>query len=161
MMKAFAATIFLAFGVAAAPAHAFDTYALRVLGFSPDGRHFGFMYYGPHLDAQKFYAEVAVIDAATDRFVAGSPLKITEEMKDDLVDEKFDAEVKAFVVRAEKRAAKLAGQYKIAKPGAVLARVESARSGEYETGPDLPPPEVGAASLVAKHPLLGEMKFVL
>lgn len=161
MTKSFVAAIALVAGLAAAPAHAFDLYALKVLGFSPDGRHFGFMYYAPQFDAQRFHAEVSLIDATTDRFVAGAPIKVTEEMKDDIPEGKFDAELNAFLGRVEKRAAPLVGQHKVSKPGTVMAKVAAARAEEYETTPDKPAPEAGAASITAKHPRLGELKFNL
>ncbi len=161
MTKSFARALFLTAGLAMGPAYAFDTYALKVLGFSPDGQHFGFMYYAPQFDAQRFHAEVSVIDTATDRFVAGSPLKVTEEMAYDLVDEKFDAELKAFLGRVDNKAAKHIGERKIGRPGAVLARVAEARTDEYESSSDKPSAEPGVASITATHPRLGELKFTL
>lgn len=158
---AIAGAVFLAACMTVGPAHAFDIYALKVLGFSPDGRHFGFMYYAPQFDAQRFHAEVTVIDAASDRFVAGAPLRVTEEMKDDIPEGKFDAELKAFLGRVDKRAVKLVGDQKIGKPGVVLARVAEARADDYEQTQDKPAPEAGAASITAKHPKLGDLKISL
>jgi predicted secreted protein len=161
MTKSFVAAIVLVAGLAAGPASAFDLHALKGLGFSPDGRHFGFMYYAPQFEAQRFHAEVFVIDAGADRFVPGAPLKITEEMKEDIPEGKFDAELAAFLGRVEKRSAKLVGQYQVSKPGVVLAKVADARAGEYETTPDKPAPEAGAASITARHPQLGDLKLAL
>lgn len=162
MPKSIFAWFVLAFGLlAAAPAQAFDIFALRVLGFSADGRYFGFMTYGPQVEGQTWFAEAAVIDTNTDRYVAGAPMRFSEEMKDDIPEDKFEAELKAFLGRVDKRAAKVVGQHKLSKPGTVLASVKEARVSDYDHTPDRPPPPVGVKELVASHPKLGDLKLKL
>ena len=52
-----AAAIVLVAGLASTPARSFDILALKVLGFSPDGRYFGFVQYGPQWEASKLVAD--------------------------------------------------------------------------------------------------------
>ncbi|MCC6949070.1 MAG: DUF2259 domain-containing protein [Bradyrhizobiaceae bacterium] len=53
-----------------------EALALKVLGFSPDGRYFGFIQYGGVGDGGEFVAEAHVIDVAADRLVPGMPLRL-------------------------------------------------------------------------------------
>jgi predicted secreted protein len=160
MSKPIAAVLFAA-ALTITPAHAFDILALRTLGFSPDGRYFAFMQYGPQWDASKLFAETYVIDTSTDRFVPGAPARLSNDMKDDADSDKIGPELKAFLARADKRNAALIGKLKIGKPGVVLVRVPEARVDDYEHTPDKPPPPAGVAELTAKHPQLGDLKLKL
>lgn len=160
MSKPIAAVLFAA-ALTLAPAHAFDILALRTLGFSPDGRYFAFMQYGPQWEASKLFAETYVIDAGTDRYVAGVPVRLSSDMKDDADSDNIGPELKAFLARADKRNAPLIGQHRIGRPGAVLARVAEARVADHEHATDKPPPPAGAAEVTAKHPQLGELRLKL
>ena len=160
MSKRIAAVIFAA-GLASTPAQAFDILALKVLGFSSDGRYFAFMQYGPQWDAGKLFAETYVIDASTDRYVSGVPVRVSNDMKEDADSDKIEPEIRAFLDGVGKRTTSLIGQHKIGKPGAVLASVADVRVGDYEHTADKPPPPSGATELTAKHPQLGELKFKL
>lgn len=138
-----------------------DALALKILGFSPDGRYFAFQQYGPQWDASRIYAEVFVIDASQDRFVAGVPLRVGVDMKDDTTEDNFGPQFKAFEATVRKRAASLISTHKIAKPGVVLASATDARAGEYSSGSDMPAAGAGLATLSAKHPALGDLNFKL
>jgi predicted secreted protein len=112
MSKLIAAVLFTA-AIVATPAQAFDILALRTLGFSPDGRYFAFMQYGPQWEASKLFAETYVIDTSTDRFVPGAPARLSSDMKDDADSDKLGPELKAFLARADKRNTALIGKLKI------------------------------------------------
>jgi predicted secreted protein len=155
------AAVLIAATLTATPAQAFDILALRTLGFSPDGRYFAFMQYGPQWEASKLFAETSVIDASTDRYVQGTPARISNDMKDDADSDKIGPELKAFLARADKRNAGLIGKHKIGKPGVVLVRVPEARVDDYEHTTDKPPPGPGAATVKATHPQLGEFTLTL
>ncbi len=155
------AAILLAAGLASTPAQAFDILALKVLGFSPDGRYFAFTQYGPQWDAGKLFAETYVIDASTDRYVQGVPVRVSNDMKEDASSDTIEPELKAFLGRVGKRTASLISQHKIGKPGAVLASVADARVSDYEHSADKPPPPAGSMEVTAKHPRLGELKLKL
>ena len=65
--------------VTAAPtagAVAAEAAALKVYGFSPDGRYFAFAQHGGQGDGGHAYAEITVIDAAQDRFAPGFPVRV-------------------------------------------------------------------------------------
>lgn len=62
--------------LAPAGAQAAEALALKVFGFSPDGRHFGFMQYGGVGDGGEYIAEVSIIDVARDRLVPKMPLRL-------------------------------------------------------------------------------------
>ncbi len=160
MSKRIAAILVVA-GLTASPAQAFDILALKVLGFSPDGRYFAFMQYGPQWDAGKLFAETYVIDASTDRYVQGAPVRVSTDMKEDASSDKIEPELKAFLGRVGQRTASLIGQHKIGKPGAVLASVADTRVGDYEHTEAKPPPPAGATEVTAKHSQLGELKLKL
>jgi predicted secreted protein len=140
-------------------AQAADAFALKVLGFSPDGTRFAFVQYAPRWDASTLNAELGVIDADRDRHVAGSPVRASAEMPDDATEDNIGPALKAFVTRTEKRAAGLLDRHKIARPGTALMQVPEARVGEYGSGSDKP--GVGAAAVTARHPRLGELKLTL
>ena len=136
-----------------------ESLALNVLGFSPDGRHFAFMQYGPQWEASRFAADVVVIDANRDRFVQGSPVRVTADMKDDANEDNIAADLKAFLAKARQRAGSLLNAHKVSKPGILLLRVAEARPDEFGSGSDRPPAGVPAAT--AKHDRLGEFKLQL
>ncbi len=46
MLKRLAVTFTMVLAMGLAPSQAMEALALKVLGFSPDGRHFGFIQYG-------------------------------------------------------------------------------------------------------------------
>ena len=142
-------------------ARAADAAALKVLGFSPDGRYFGFMQYGPQWEAERFHAEVFVIDVNRDRFVAGVPLRIIAKMKDDATDDNIAPHLKAFLASVQKRATNQFGQHKISKPGALLARFAEAKADEHSSGSETPAKGAGTDTISAKHPVLGELKLNL
>ncbi len=142
-------------------AQAADAAALKVLGFSPDGRYFGFMQYGPQWDAGRMQTEIVVIDVSRDRFVQGVPLRVTADMRDDSTSDNIEPVLKKFLAYAERRAASLLSAHKISKPGTLLARDAEARPGEHSSGSEMPPKGEGTAALAAKHPVLGELKLKL
>lgn len=144
---------------ATGPAPAADSLALKVLGFSPDGRHFGFLQYGPQWEATRLAADVVVVDAQRDRFVAGAPLRVTAEMKDDATEDNIAGDLKAFLAMTEKRAERLFGAHKVSKPGVLLLRVAEARPDQYGSGSGRP--KAGPLSATARHPRLGELKLTL
>jgi predicted secreted protein len=138
-----------------------DAAALAVLGFSPDGRHFGFMQYGPRWDALEFHAEVFVVDTGRDRFVQGVPLRVSAEMKDDANEDNIGPQLKAFLATVRKRTASLVRTHKISKPGARLASAAEARAGEHSSGSDMPEAGAGVAAVTARHPVLGDLTLRL
>lgn len=160
-MRTSIAALIAALMLPAGVADAADAAALKVLGFSPDGRHFGFLQYGPQWDAGRMQADVFVIDVARNRFVPGAPLRIGADMKEDATSDNIAPALRAFVANAEKRAAGMITTHKISKPGTLLARDPDARAGEHSSGSDMPPKGQGAAEVTAKHPVLGELKLKL
>jgi predicted secreted protein len=142
---------------AATPAPAADALALKVLGFSPDGRYFGFVQYGMQTEAGTNLAETFLIDTSTDRFVQGAPLRVTTEIPDNEFDEA--KELKALLAKSAKRAAGHVSRYNISSTGKLLVRVDDARSEEYGSGSDAP--GLGAEAVSAKHPALGALELKL
>jgi predicted secreted protein len=136
-----------------------DALALKILGFSPDGRYFAFMQYGPQWEAERFFAETFVIDASRDRFVHGAPVRVTAAMKDVTSEDNVEPVLKAFVANAAKRSAGVLNPHKVSKPGALLVRVDEAQSGKHGSGSDQP--KAGAPTVTAKHPQLGDLKLTL
>jgi predicted secreted protein len=63
----------------AAPAAAGDTAEVNVLGFTPDGRVFAFEEYGVQDGSGFAYAHRFYIDTASDKFVAGTPIRVMLE----------------------------------------------------------------------------------
>lgn len=146
-----------AIACAPGPVLAADALALKVLGFSPDGRYFGFVQYGMQAEAGTNLAETFLIDTATDRFAQGSPVRVTTEMPEDDFDEA--KEVKALLAKSAKRAAVHVSRYNISSSGKVLARVGDARSEEYGSGSDAP--GVGSQAVSARHAALGALDLKL
>lgn len=60
----------------ALPASAGDTATLNVLGFSSDGKIFAFEEYGTQDGSGFPYANRTYIDTTTDKFVAGTPIRV-------------------------------------------------------------------------------------
>ncbi|MGD9868426.1 MAG: DUF2259 domain-containing protein [Hyphomicrobiales bacterium] len=84
-----------------------------ILGFSPDGKYFAFEQYGVQDGSGFPYADIFVIDTATDSWVEGSPVRVL------LKDEK--AEVKWARRDAIAQAATVLKKSLITHPGRVLA----------------------------------------
>jgi len=146
----------LAFGLAAltgSPALAIESLAVKVLGFSPDGRYFAFVQYGGYGDHSSYIAETFVIDTSRDRFVEGMPVRVTADMREDNPNE--DEELKEILATAAKRAEPLMSRYNIVKPGTLLMRVEEAKTQEVASGSDRPVAGIGA--VIAKHAQLGDL----
>lgn len=159
MFKRMTAVLAFAAAVALAPlpASAADALALKVLGFSADGRYFGFVQYGVQTDAGTNLAETFIIDTATDRFVPGVPIRVITEMSDDNLDEA--AEIKALLAQSAKRTAGLVARTGLTRPGAMLGRDAEARTDEPHSGSG--GPTAGAKTLNVKHPRLGELNLTL
>ena len=131
----------MAFGLAAltgSPALAIESLAVKVLGFSPDGRYFAFVQYGGHGDHSSYIAETFVIDASRDRFVEGVRLRLIVDMRENNPDE--DEELKEILAAAATRAAPLMSRYGITKPSALLVRVEEAKPREVSPARTVPSP---------------------
>jgi predicted secreted protein len=156
----FAAALAIALALPSAAAAA-DAAALKVLGFSPDGRHFAFMQFGPQWEAERFQAEVFVIDADRDRFVRGVPLRSTSKMKDDTTEDNVGPQLQAFVALTEKRAAGLLGTHKISRPGTRISSFADAKAGEHSSGSEMPEQGAGAGELAARHASLGDLALKL
>lgn len=154
-LTAFAA----ATAVALAPvqAQAAEALALKVLGFSPDGRYFGFIQYGGQGDGGEYLAETYIIDTGRDRFVPGTPLRIDTIAEESIAEEAEDpAKLLALAV---KRSQSLVKKFDVARPGTLLARVEEARTGEPHSGSG--GPTSGVKSLSIKHARLGDLNLAL
>jgi predicted secreted protein len=91
-------------------ASAGDAAGRKVLGFSPDGKHFAFEQFTQFYDATEVLDEIVVIDTTTDRFVKGTPLRL-ETTSDD---ERDVAAVRAALMA---KAKPLLARYKIDAPG--------------------------------------------
>jgi predicted secreted protein len=65
--------------LAALPARAGDTAELAILGFSADGGVFAFEEYGMQDGSGFVYANRYYIDTATDKFLPGTPVRVTLE----------------------------------------------------------------------------------
>jgi len=61
------------------PAQAGDSAQLQVLGFSADGRVFGFEEYGTQDGSGFAYSNIFFIDTETDKFLPGTPIKVLVE----------------------------------------------------------------------------------
>ncbi|MEI8153572.1 MAG: DUF2259 domain-containing protein [Hyphomicrobiales bacterium] len=127
------ATLALVLAVGIVPAQAMEALALKVLGFSPDGRYFGFIQYGGQGDGGDYMAETYVIDTSRDRFVPGVPLRV------DIIDDQGNADeaaaYEAMLKRALQRSQSLIKRFDVSRPGAVLARADDARTGEAHPAP--------------------------
>ena len=86
----------------ATTAAAGDAAARRVLGFSADGKIFAFEQYTTIYEDEAAFAEYVIVDAARNRFVAGTPIKVLIRGDDGLdeIKARADAEAKAKPVLA-------------------------------------------------------------
>lgn len=134
-----------------------EAFALNVLGFSPNGRHFAFMQYGPQWEASRFAADVVVIDANRDHFVQGSPVRVTADMKDDATEDDIEPDLKAFLARARQRAGGLLNTHKVSRPGNLLLQVAEAKPDQFGSGSDKP--GAGPVTATAKHARFGDLKL--
>lgn len=68
-------------------AHAGDAAARRIIGFSPDGAYFAFEQYGTldWSDTGSGWSEIDIIDTRTDRFAAGTPIRVVDESEDSML----------------------------------------------------------------------------
>jgi predicted secreted protein len=96
--------------VAPSLAHAGDSAARKVLGFSPDGKTFAFEQYASVYESPETIVEIQVIDTLTDSFVKGSPFSVRT---------KEDDERELDVIRAElmKKAQPTLTQLKVGAAG--------------------------------------------
>ncbi len=97
----------------AKPANAGDFAERQILGFSPDGRYFAFEQFGVQDGSGFPYADIFVIDTATDEWVKGSPFRVL--LKDERAQLKW-ARRDAFA-----KAGKLLKKLVISQPGRLLA----------------------------------------
>lgn len=115
-------------------AHAGDSAARKILGFSPDGRTFAFEQHSTLYDSTENVVEIQIIDTLTDSFVKGSPFSIRT---------KGDDERELDVVRAE--------LLKRAEP--VLKRLKVGDAGKHFAGkPSIDLDEIGIYQM-AEQPL--------
>jgi len=154
---ALVATLFAVIGAEIAPARAAEALALKTLGFSPDGRYFGFVQYGGQGDGSSYLAELSIIDANDDRLIKGTPVRVVAEMRETSPNE--EEEIAEVVIKAEQRAAALIKRLGLSKPGEVLDRVAEARIGETHTGSG--GPSLGVDAVSVKHSSLGELSLKL
>lgn len=66
-------------GISCAPALAGDSAQLSVIGYSADGRVFGFEEYGIQDGSGFAYSNIFFIDTETDKFLPGTPIKVLVE----------------------------------------------------------------------------------
>ena len=86
-MRALMPALLLASGAALAashPASAGDSAQLQVIGYSADGKVFGFEEYGIQDGSGFAYSHIFLIDTDTDKFLAGTPIKVLVEDEESL-----------------------------------------------------------------------------
>jgi predicted secreted protein len=106
-----------------------EALALKVFGFSPDGKHFGFMQYGGVGDGGEYVAEAFVIDVARDRLVPNMPLRLASyREKNPIEDDRPYGEWLAAV--AERRFSSTLKPYNFRAPKQALSADEGAQSNE-------------------------------
>lgn len=93
--RAVAALLTLAVIAAANEARAGDAAARHVLGFSPDGHYFAFEQYSTLYEQDAAFSEYVAIDTRTDRFVAGTPVRVLIRGDDGLDADKARADAAA------------------------------------------------------------------
>ena len=111
MKTAFA--VLLALFALVSPATAGDFAERQILGFSPDGQYFAFEQFGVQDGSGFPYADIFIIDTATDSWLTGSPYRVL--LKDERAELSWAR--KEGVVRAGNTLKKLG----ISKPGRLLA----------------------------------------
>ncbi|NWG24623.1 MAG: DUF2259 domain-containing protein [Pseudorhodoplanes sp.] len=91
-----------------------DAAARRVIGFSPDGTHFAFEQYTMLYDDDAAFSEFVIVDTRTDRFAAGTPIRVLVRGDDGLDETRARA-------AAEKKAKPLLEKLNIGEPGTRIA----------------------------------------
>jgi predicted secreted protein len=163
MLKLICSVLLIAF-VTTAPAPgaiAAEAAALKVYGFSPDGRYFAFAQHGGQGDGGHASAEITVIDAEQDRFAPGFPVRVEPTDFEDKPGAPEEGE--QAVAIAEKRAGARLKFLAVTRPGQVLARdpaVVAADTASYSAGNDLGP-KPGGRTMSFNHPRLGRMELAL
>jgi len=128
--------------VAPSFAHAGDSAARKVLGFSPDGTTFAFEQYASVYESPETIVEIQVIDTLTDSFVKGSPFSVRT---------KEDDERELDVIRAE--------LMKKAQP--TLSRLKVGAAGKHFPGkPSIELDEIGIYQM-AEQPLAKTQEITL
>jgi predicted secreted protein len=115
--------------LAPAGAQAAEALALKVFGFSPDGKHFGFMQYGGVGDGGEYIAEASVIDVARDRLVPKMPLRLASFREKNPIEDNrpYDQWLAAV---AERRFSPALRPYNFRAPKQALSGDEGARTNE-------------------------------
>ena len=159
MLRWIAAALVVAAAIALAhdPARSMEALALKVIGFSPDGRYFGFVQYGGQGDGGEYLAETYVIDTGRDRFAPGVPVRINTVDEEAIAEEAEDPA--KLLALAMKRSQALIKKFDVTRPGAILTRVEAARTDAPHSGSG--GPISGEKTVTAKHPVLGDLKLTL
>ena len=98
---------------AAKPANAVDFAERHIFGFSPDGRYFAFEQFGVRDGSGFPYADIFIIDTATDEWVKGSPFRVM--LKDGRAQQKWARR------EAITKAGNMLRELVISKPGRLLA----------------------------------------
>ena len=70
-------------GVLDGPGLAADGAQSRAIGFSPDGKYFAFEQYGVQDGSGFEYADIFVIELASDTWVKGTPVKVMDREEGD------------------------------------------------------------------------------
>jgi predicted secreted protein len=158
MLKRVAAAVGISLAaLMGSPAQAIESLALKVLGFSPDGRYFAFVQYGGYGDHSSYIAETFVIDTQRDRFVEGVPIRVIVDMREE--NENEAEELQDLLKNAAKRSAVVMSRYNISRPGTRLVKVAEAKSDEVLSGSDRP--TAGADAVTAKHQKIGDLRLKL
>ncbi len=157
MLARMAAALLVVLAGAAAPAQAYEALALKVLGFSPDGRYFGFIQYGGQGDGSQRLAESYVLDVATSRVVPGAPARIDTLEDESLLPQAQDDDT--LLALARTRSQSMVERYKITESGTVVTRVKTADPEHTHAGSG--GPTGGAMSMAVRHRRLGKFKLAL
>jgi predicted secreted protein len=82
-------------GGMAGSAHAGDSAQLRVIGYSADGKVFGFEEYGITDGSGGVYSSYYFLDTATDKFLPGTPIKVRRDDSNRIGSVRTEARLKA------------------------------------------------------------------
>jgi len=127
---------------ATSAAHAGDSAARKILGFSPDGKSFAFEQYSTLYDSTENVVEIQIIDTLTDSFVKGAPYSVRT---------KDDDEREVDAVRAEL----------MKKAAPTLTRLKVGVAGKHFPGkPSINLDEIGIYQM-AKEPLAKTQEITL
>lgn len=139
--------------------HAAEALALKVLGFSPDGRQFGFIQYGGVGDGGEYEAEAIVIDVDRDRLVR-PPLLIASYLEETPhTDERpYDEWLLAY---AEKRFAGELRKYRFQPAGWPIAADEGAQARQSFALSSDRTLSLGSDALEFVHERLGRVRVAL